>query len=278
MSKTGKRLAPRKAAPKQPKRILNAVEDKGTEKDWSWELTAGANANTYPPSVDLRKGNSWWARVWDQGRSGSCVGQAVSSVLFYHFVKSKMVPNYSRKYIPSRRDLWMASKETDTFTSYPTTMIEGAGTYIKNCLEVARKRGTVTEKVLKFDGDLSPLPEQHYNALCSQLKIKSYYACDFHGTHGLKSWKYWLANHGPIVARLSPDKQFMEASRRTPVLDNFKMGAIYGGHAIVLCGYDKEGNFLVRNSWGRSWGTGGYQWVSELYARFAFTGSYGVAV
>ena len=272
MSKTGKRKA------LEPKRILNVLEDKNIEKNWSWELAAGSSANRFPASVDLRDGLSWWARVWDQGQTGSCVGQAVASVLYYHFVLSKLVPNYSRKYIPSRRDLWMASKETDAFTSYPTTMVESAGTYIKGCLEVARKRGTVTESVLKFDGDLSKLPEQHYNALCSQLKIRAYYACDSYGQRGMQSWRYWLANEGPIVARLNPDKQFMEANRRTKTLDDFKFGSVYGGHAVVLCGYDDEGNILVRNSWGRRWGTRGYQWVSERYAQLAFTQSYGVRV
>lgn len=36
-----------------------------------------------------------------------------------------------------------------------------------------------------------------------------------------------------------------------------KSGKLIGGHAVVLCGYNKEG-FILKNSWGNSYGNGGY--------------------
>jgi len=39
-----------------------------------------------------------------------------------------------------------------------------------------------------------------------------------------------------------------------------------GGHAVLLCGYkDETKNFLVRNSWGEDWGSGGYFWMPYEY-------------
>jgi len=47
-----------------------------------------------------------------------------------------------------------------------------------------------------------------------------------------------------------------------------------GGHAVVAVGYDEDyhpplwdapGGFLVRNSWGSSWGQGGYFWMPKSY-------------
>ena len=35
------------------------------------------------------------------------------------------------------------------------------------------------------------------------------------------------------------------------------VGDILGGHAIVLCGYNKD-RIIFRNSWGADWGTNGY--------------------
>lgn len=39
-----------------------------------------------------------------------------------------------------------------------------------------------------------------------------------------------------------------------------------GGHAVLAVGHD-AGALLIRNSWGRSWGLGGYGWLSNGYAQ-----------
>ncbi len=39
-------------------------------------------------------------------------------------------------------------------------------------------------------------------------------------------------------------------------------GPSIGGHAVLLVGYDAEARmWRVRNSWGESWGEGGYAWL-----------------
>ena len=76
-----------------------------------------------PKSKDLRE--TWW-KVGDQGSTGSCVGWATADALLrWHFVKAGRIKNTETL---SKRFIWMASKETDEFTSSPTTFIENAGT------------------------------------------------------------------------------------------------------------------------------------------------------
>jgi C1A family cysteine protease len=42
--------------------------------------------------------------------------------------------------------------------------------------------------------------------------------------------------------------------------------SMLGGHAVLLVGYDHERKlFKVRNSWGPSWGDGGYFWMPYDY-------------
>jgi C1A family cysteine protease len=65
------------------------------------------------------------------------------------------------------------------------------------------------------------------------------------------------------------------ATRMRVVSDNFKAytGGVYrenvesddagGGHAVVLVGWDDaKGAWLMRNSWGKDWGLGGYAWMA----------------
>jgi hypothetical protein len=63
-------------------------------------------------------------------------------------VKAKRL---STKELLSPRFIWMASKETDDIITTPTTFIEGAGTSIKQALEIAKKYGCVLDSLLPFN-------------------------------------------------------------------------------------------------------------------------------
>ena len=265
-----------------PDVILNAGESREQGKDWTWDQLAGASqgGSHLPESVDLRKGlGRFWTTPENQGRTGSCVGQAVGTVLEWHLYKAGKMRNRHQRYSPSRRYLWQAAKEMDEWTYWPTTMLNTAGTYIKTALDVARKHGCPTDREVPMDSEGSMTPESVFNKLCENYKIKSYYAVSPWGKgYNMEGYKWWLANKGPIVTRFLVDEQFMLANRRTGVLQASNNQHPYGGHAVAVIGYDKDGNFLVKNSWGTGWGNGGYVWVSKDYAKQNFTESYGIVL
>jgi hypothetical protein len=54
-----------------------------------------------------------------------------------------------------------------------------------------------------------------------------------------------------------------------------------GGHAVALAGYRATPvgrQFLVHNSWGQTWGQGGYGWISEAMIRGHSQYAYTIAV
>lgn len=72
--------------------------------------------------------------------------------------------------------------------------------------------------------------------------------------------KLLLSWCGPMWTCLYASDEFVQVYR----------GGVYEGplpspppnHAVLLCGYDDElGAWLIKNSWGPSWGMGGYAWV-----------------
>jgi len=222
-----------------------------------------------PPSRDLRE--SWWT-IGDQKSTGSCVGWAsTDSVVRWHFVKANRLPRPQRL---SPRFVWMASKETDTFVSQPTTFIESEGTSLKAALDIARNFGAVHDSVLPFEPMKLYLgSSQTFYALAAQLKIASYFNL---GTK-VNNWRIWLANNGPVLTRLNVDETWDNAAAAGGKLDIYQPETARGGHTIALVGYTRD-RFIVRNSWGTGWGDRGFGYASIAYAQAAFSEAYGISI
>lgn len=168
----------------------------------------------------------------------------------------------------------MANKETDTFTRYPTTFLEAAGTSTKLALGIAQKFGCVMEPMLPMDGQLSPLPANVFFGIAAKYRINSYYNLG----NDLDHWRKWIATNGPILTRLNVDKTWLNATATRGKLEKYdKAGKPSGGHAVCLVGYTGE-HFIVRNSWGDTWGDRGFAYASNAYAEIAFTEAYGAII
>jgi hypothetical protein len=272
VKQTAKKAAPpRGRRPSVPPehRILNCLPSPNAEADWRFEqaTAAGTVAKTgpIPPSIDLR--DAWWA-VNDQGATGSCVGQATADgVCRWHFVKANRLPADE---LLSVRYVWMAAKETDGYHDTPSTFLEADGTSLKAALDVARNYGVVTVQELPFTGALYPGDPKTFFAIAATRKITSYYRLE------VSEWKSWLAANGPIITRLDVDPTWDNAGATQGNLDTYS-GPGRGGHAVTVVGYTPD-RFIIRNSWGTTWGDAGFGYASMSYATNAFTESYGVRV
>jgi hypothetical protein len=256
-------------------RILNCVPSPATDSDWRLHNAEDAgllasSARAAPRSKDLRD-DTWW-KIGDQGATGACVGWAsTDSVLRWHLVQAGRL---AKNEPLSVRFPWMAAKETDQFVAQPTTFIESDGTSLKAALDVCRKWGAVRDTVLPFrTGALYVGEVATFYAIATQLKIAAYFNL---GTTPA-GWRTWLAGSGPILTRLSVDATWDNATATKGKLATYKPATARGGHAVALVGYTATG-FIVRNSWGTSWGDKGYAYASNAYAAKAFTEAYGVAL
>jgi hypothetical protein len=261
----------RRARPRRPKRILNCKPSPKTEDDWNYEVAAEADivaaAPPIPASKDLRV--DWW-KINDQGTTGSCVGWATAdSVLRWHFVKAGKLGNSD---LLSPRFIWMASKETDQLITRPTTFIETEGTSLKSALDIARKFGVVRDAYLPFvSGKLYAGQTRTFYATAALRKILAYFNLD----RNLTEWRSWLATKGPILTRLNVDRTWDDADLTGGTLEEYKPETARGGHAVAIVGYTAN-TFIIRNSWGTTWGDKGFAYASLAYAQSAFTEAYGV--
>jgi len=258
-------------------RICNLEPSHNTENDWRFEHAVAANAiaaprAAAPASVDLRA--AWWD-IGNQEATGSCVGwSSTDGVARYHFVKAGRLAQNAKL---SPRSTRMASKGTDTFTTRPETFIEEAGTTLKAALDILRKYGAAPESLVPFHIATSLYlgNEDTFYATAATRRIASY----FNLQKNLANWRSWLAGHGPILAGLSVDATWDNATATRGKLDTFQANTVRGGHAIAVVGYTTDRRFIIRNSWGTSWGDRGFAYASEAYINAGFFDeSYGVTL
>ncbi len=254
--------------------ILNCEKSEKTETDWTGENARESGLvtveDTAPASVDLRA--NWWPAD-DQKTTGACVGFAAAcGVLRWHYYKKGLI---RQKEKPSARFIWMADKETDDITNYPTTFLESAGTQTKHALRVARNFGCVLDTDLPMNGNLSSLSPAAFYTRAARLRINSYHNLG----NNFAWWRLWLAYVGPILTRIGVDRTWDNATNTNGKLETYLPNTVRGGHAICIVGYTKD-YFIVRNSWGTNWGVDGFAYAYNNYAAAAFSHgeSYGVIV
>ena len=238
------------------------------EEDYEPEL----GEQPLPESVDLRAS---WHDVSDQGRTASCVGWTVAdSVLRWHLVQAGRLD--PREHL-SARHVWMAAKETDRRTDYPSTFLEEDGTSLKAGLDVVRKFGAVLESELPWSGGLAAGPPDAFLRSAAQRRIKAYFnlgddAVPDRSVH-FPRWRRWMHQHGPVLVLVALDGQL---GRPGPPPAAFA-GPAQHSHAAALFGYGPD-HFLLRSSWGPGWRDGGYARMSLAYTAAAVIESYGITV
>jgi C1A family cysteine protease len=198
-----------------------------------------------PRRVDLR---SHQGPIGDQGARSTCVAFAVSCL----HECARCVENGGHEPL-SEEALYWACKEVDRNTD--------AGTFMSSAEAALKKRGQPPSKVWPYDKNPPDLPRQpptppdarwHKRVLAGQK-------CDPGELCAALSDGRVVA----IVIELTRAVYFPQMGRVRPPIRGEKT---FGLHAVALVGYDLDNDhFVIRNSWGVSWGDGGYGYLPFAY-------------
>jgi C1A family cysteine protease len=199
-----------------------------------------------PSSVDLRNEPS--PGVYDQGAIGSCVDNALATLLG-HLTndQGQGVAEFSRLFMYGNARGWV---EEDT------------GSSLRDAVKGVDKFGVPLEVLWPYDVQMwtTKPPQPVWDAARHRHQIE-YYRLDT-----LQGMKITLSEGVPFIFGIGVYDTFTAQAPdyTVPLPKNWNIPQ--GGHALCAMGYDdKRGAFLFRNSWGDDWGDKGHAWLPYEY-------------
>ena len=240
-----------------------------------------------PSKTDLRE---WCPPIFDQGNIGSCTANAAAALLAYHNKRAfgKDTP-LSRLFIyKATRDLMMEKGDS--------------GAYIRTTMGSLALFGSPPEKYWSYAlggtnashdppkgspptgyPGIDDAPPAFCYSYASNYQALSYFRLDEKAAgipsknkdSTLLEIKQTLASSLPVMFGFQVFESIKGAvDGKIPYPKRGE--SILGGHAVLAVGYDdslsigsgdneKVGAFLIRNSWGESWGDRGYGWLPYEY-------------
>ena len=137
------------------------------------------------------------------------------------------------------------------------------GTKISNTLDQLRDVGALPIEAFAFDaGWCGRLPTDAERRRAARYRIKGWSRFDATNIDAVKTQ---LARGVPVIFSMLVGSR-LKAHRGLNVLSTDENAIM--GHSMVAVGYDEARKaFAIQNSWGRSWGDGGYAWFAYEFWR-----------
>ncbi|EAR99860.1 papain family cysteine protease (macronuclear) [Tetrahymena thermophila SB210] len=201
---------------------------------------SNSTSNNAADNVDWRTKGAVTS-VKNQGQCGSCWAFSAAGLMeSFNFIKNKNLVNFSEQQLVDCMNFENGYSSNGCNGGWP-----------ESCLDYSSKFGITTL--------------QNYPYVGVQKK------CNITGTNnGFKpqSWKK-IPNTSKdlqIALNSSPVSVLVDASTwshyKSGVYNGCDQTKIWLNHAVLAVGYDSVGNWIVKNSWGTSWGEEGYIRIS----------------
>ena len=233
------------------------------------EPTGLLKAKGLPASVDLRE---WCSAVESQGGLGSCTAHAGVGIIEYYERKS-----FGKYVDASRLFLYKVTRNL-------MKMKGDTGAYLRTTMGAMVLFGVPPEAYWPYNDDEKEFdkePPAFCYAFAQNYQTTKYFRHDpsrIAGDAVLKAVKTYLSKGHPSIFGFTVYSSIEQAEPTGKIPFPSLKEKIEGGHAVVTIGYDDKmkiknkyggvetaGALLIRNSWGKEWGDGGYGWLPYEY-------------
>lgn len=225
---------------------FDMIPDLANFKDHTFSIAAPH----YPASYDLSR---WQPPVLDQGEEGSCTAHGGAGLMAFLAIKS------GKPYTPlSRQQLYYSTRALEG------TVREDSGAQLRDVIKALNKTGMAPELLWPYTEPFTKKPTAKVLAAAALNRAAEYQRVAVSVTR----MKDAIVNGFPVLIGITVFDSFesdaVAASGIVPM--PLTTEASLGGHCMYAFGYDDSKRaFLVRNSWGESWGIEGNCWIPYDY-------------
>jgi C1A family cysteine protease/nucleoside phosphorylase len=213
-------------------------------RDFLYAAPMHVFAKGLPTSVDLR---SKCPPVYDQGQLGSCTGNGIAAAVEFDQKKQR-----GKVFTPSRLFIYYNERAIEG------TISQDSGAQVRDGIKSVATLGVPPEKMWPYNiAKFTEKPSAAAYAAAKNDLVSSYARV----SQTLSQMQGCLAEGYPFVFGFTVYEAFEGAAvAKTGVVPMPKSGEhVVGGHCVMAVGYDDSKRvFIVRNSWGTSWGMKGY--------------------
>lgn len=229
------------------------------------------SASEMPKKADNRE---WCSPIEDQGQIGSCTANA--GVGMYEYMERKAFGKHidgSRLFLYKATRLLMGEEGKGD-----------SGAYIRTTLGAIRLFGIPNEEFWPYTDhptNFDLMPESWLWAFGQTFQSIKHFRLDYSadGNENVQRMKENVAKGYALDFGFFVFSSCTDAATNGGIFPYPSINeSIVGGHSVLIVGYDddkvstnprdgnaKTGCFLIRNSWGESWGDHGYGWMPYAY-------------
>jgi hypothetical protein len=257
-----KSIASRSARPRSSKDSLTR-KDAADIRDRLYMPPAVSLPDVYPPIEQFHYLPSYTRAnlILAQGREGACTGFGLTCVINYMRWIKERTPTDMTSVSP--RMLYTLARRHDEYEgeNYEGSTCRGA---IKGWFN----HGVCLEPDWPYTAGKATAPKYGFAKRAANITLGVYYRID---TSSITDLQAAISQHGAIFASAYthdgwdtvPTVDVPSDHSKVPVIEFDGRKSETGGHAFAFVGYNEQG-FILQNSWGTSFGAGGFAVLGYL--------------
>jgi C1A family cysteine protease len=253
---------------------LGCIKDTPDNRDFKFKTAKffSSEKQNIIPESDLRK---YQSPIRNQEEIGACTGFAIAALRAFLEVRESW--DYAENKTWTICKLFRTAQAkfatgrtiySPRFIYYEERIMEGSypsddGAMIRTGMKVLNTKGAALEKDCKYyKEDFNDQPSPKAYRVAKDHQVFQYHRL----TNLVDECRIALSNKHMVVGGILVHDSFMNIKKDGIISMPGSRDRNMGGHAITLVGHndDKE-YFILRNSWGTTWGDAGYGYLPYEY-------------